>query len=266
MIRIRTLAARWPLLAAVAAAAAALATGACSETRPFERENTGPQARLSVPPGTERVREERGERARQDRGREYAENPDKTIDRIGRTTQPRGGMQYWLQVGAHRDEATSRAEWQRIQSAADAVFAVGHRIQRADLGTRGTFYRIQLGPFASAAEAAKFCAQLKARSIECFMALPEPAARTHPPGDTARTPPAPPPAAKPSEARTKPATVQPKPPAEKPKDTATAAPKKPETAPEKPEAKPETKPPPNASAEKPDVPISTAPGLPGVLD
>jgi hypothetical protein len=59
-------------------------------------------------------------------------------------------------------------------------------------------------------------------------------------------------------------------PPDKPGDPAAAAPKygngngdatgKPETKP------PQAKPPPNASAEKPAPPISTAPGLPGVLD
>ena len=223
-----------------------------------------PRQRASTPPEPRPPQRAEADTAKPDvtPGREYAETPD-------RPAQPRTGTgQYWLQLGAHRDEAISRAEWQKIQAAGAAALAnIGNRIQRADLGTRGVYYRIQVGPFASTAEAGQTCAQLKARSIDCFLAMPETAARTQPPGDTARIPTAPPPpAAKPSEARTKPATVQPKPPAEKPKDAASAPPKTPGTASEKPATKPEPKPPANSSAEKPDGPISTAPGLPGVLD
>jgi hypothetical protein len=203
---------------------------------------------------------------------QYAETPDRGVtrdaDRTTRTTQPRtGAWQYWVQLVSHRDEAMSRAELQRIQGAVGAMLAnVGNRIQRADLGARGTYYRVQVGPFASATQAGQLCAQLKARHIDCFLAPPEPAARTtQPPADTARTPATPPAQAKPTETKpAKPVTAQPKPPAEKPKDTVAAPPKKPDA--EKPVAKPEVKPPPRSSAEKPDLPTSTAPGLPGVLD
>jgi hypothetical protein len=204
-----------------------------------------------------------------DRPRQYAETPpERNPDRTPRTPPARAGAwQYWLQLVSHRDEAMSRTELQRIQGSVGALLAnVGNRIQRADLGTRGIYYRVQVGPFASATEAGQLCAQLKARQIDCFLATPEPAVRTTQPPATPpaqAAPPAQPPAqAKPTEPK-KPVTAQPKPPAEKPKDTAGATPKKPD---EKPAAKPETKPPPGSSAEKPDLPTHTAPGLPGVLD
>lgn len=212
----------------------------------------------------------------------------------------RGGFQFWIQVGSHKDEGIARAEWQKIQGAASTVVVnAGNRIQRADLGARGVYYRIQIGPFASQGEAGQLCAQLRARSIECFLAPPERATATvRPPEEApvkpAMTAPQPKPAAKPTEPKpvAKPADVRPvakpaepmpaakphdakplakpaeaKPaPAEKPREAA-AMPKKPEAeAPALPEQKPEAKPPRNASAEKPDAPLSTAPGLPGVLD
>ena len=219
---------------------------------------------------------------------QYAERPS------------RGGFNYWIQVGSHKDEGIARAEWQKIQGGAQAVLAnAGNRIQRADLGARGIYYRIQVGPFASQGEAGQFCAQLRARSIECFLAPPERAAASvrapeEAPAKPAMAAPQPKPAAKPSEPKpvAKPADVKPvakpaapspvvkqqdtkplakpadaKPaPAEKPREAA-AMPKKPEAeAPALPEQKPEAKPPRNDSAEKPDAPLSTAPGLPGVLD
>ena len=64
------------------------------------------------------------------------------------------------------DEA--RAEWQRLKKAqpellgkmtADAV--------RADLGSRGTWYKIEAGSFAQAAAAERVCRQLKERHLGC---------------------------------------------------------------------------------------------------
>jgi hypothetical protein len=212
----------------------------------------------------------------------------------------RGSYQFWIQVGSHKDEAIARAEWQKLQGAAQAVVAnAGNRIQRADLGARGVYYRIQIGPFASQGEAGQFCAQLKARAVDCFLAPPEPAtASVRPPAEAptkaapaapqpkpVAKPAEPKPMAKPAEAKpvakpadpkavAKPAETKPlakpaeaKPaPAEKPREAA-AAPKKPEAeAPALPDQKSEPRPPRNSSAEKPDAPLSTAPGLPGVLD
>lgn len=169
--------------------------------------------------------------------------PPPRTEQYAERTPPRAGLQYWVQIGAHKDEATSRAEWQKLQNATVNLFAnIGNRIQRADLGKRGIYYRIQLGPFASSGEAGRFCAELKTRQIDCFLAPPEAATAANPaqeaPRKAAPPAPAPKPVAKPAEA--KPAEPLPPP--------------------------PEQTPPPNASAEKPDAPLSTAPGLPGVLD
>jgi hypothetical protein len=256
--------------------------------------------------------------------------PEQYAERVGRP-----GYQYWIQVGAHKDESISRAEWAKIQNAAGPLAAnAGNRIQRADLGARGVYYRVQIGPFASPTEASQFCAQLKARSVDCFLAapevstastqtpekpappkvaapLPKPVAKPAEPKPVAKPaelkpvakpaetmPAEPKAAAKPTElkpvakpAETKPTELKP---VAKPVDTKPAEPRpvakpaetKPAAAPpltvpaEKKEAAmpkrpaeaatppplPEQKPTKTFSAEKPDAPISTAPGLPGVLD
>lgn len=213
---------------------------------------------------------------------------------------PGGAFQYWIQVGSHGGEDIARAQWQRIQGAAQAVApSAGNRIQRANLGARGVYYRVQIGPFVSQGEAGRTCAQLKARQIDCFLAPPERAAASvRPPEEAPRKamapapqpkqaakPADPKPMAKPAEMKpvakpaepkraaapmdakplAKPAAAKPAP-AEKPREAA-AVPKTPEAeAPALPEPKAEPKRPRNASAEKPDAPLSTAPGLPGVLD
>ena len=193
---------------------------------------------------------------------------DPRMQQFAERAAPRGGYQYWVQVGSYKDEATSRAEWERMRSTAESVLAnIGDGTQRADLGARGIYYRVQLGPFASPGEAGQFCAQLKAYHIDCFLAAPEAVTTSTPPVELPRktAPPVarPKPAAKPAEPKPVAKPAEPgMAPVEKPKDV-TAAPKAPE--PDTP-ALPDQRSPGNSSAEKPDAPMSTAPGLPGVLD
>jgi cell division protein FtsN len=42
-------------------------------------------------------------------------------------------------------------------------------IRRADLGTKGTYYRALVAPFASAEEAARMCSSLKAAGGSCLV-------------------------------------------------------------------------------------------------
>ena len=261
-----------------------------------------PPTRITPPQRAEAESPKTDVAAPPERPRQLAESPAPTRRETGRETrvEPRpvqyaekpghAGYEYWIQIGSNTDEAASRAQWEKMQSAAQSLFAnVGNRIQRADLGKRGVYYRVQVGPFASPGAAGQFCAQLKARQIDCFLAQPEVATASTRPPEAAPPPkraalPAPKPIAKPVETKpdapktlAKPAepkvtpkpvakqAAEPKPgaaPAEKPKEAA--------TAPKKPDADmpplPESRPPKNSSAEKPDAPISTAPGLPGVLD
>jgi hypothetical protein len=45
-------------------------------------------------------------------------------------------------------------------------------VQRADLGARGIYYRIQVGPIADAAAAEHDCAELKRRGEGCIVVKP----------------------------------------------------------------------------------------------
>ncbi len=247
---------------------------------------------LAQPSGVEPGQHAEVPAPRTDVGERRAPPTAQYAERAARAT-----YQFWIQVGSHKDEATARAEWQKIQGTVEATApSSGNRIQRADLGARGIYYRVQVGPFASAGEAGQLCARLKTRAVECFLAPPEPVtASVRPPVEPQPKPidlepqpkpvakppeppkpPEPKPAAKPPEAKTVAKPPEPKPaepkspakpteakpaPAEKPKDAA-AVPKQPATeAPALPDANP-----PRTPGPKPDAPISTTPGLPGVLD
>ncbi len=173
-----------------------------------------------------------------------AEEPSTRSDvEIGGKQPVRAARQhYWVQIGSHKDEVQGRAEWPKLQAAGgDALRDAPHRIVRADLGAKGVFYRIQVGPYGAPADAAALCAQLKARNLDCFLAIEAAVARPEP---VRPEPPKPAAVAKPE----KPA------PAARPEAIATPAPSRPETKPTPaPAAKSETKPEPATAPVPPKV-------------
>jgi cell division septation protein DedD len=75
-----------------------------------------------------------------------------------------------VQIAATKDEASARAEFARLQKAhADLLGNLSATLVKADLGDKGTFYRIQAGPIADKAQADKLCAQLKPLGIGCIV-------------------------------------------------------------------------------------------------
>lgn len=74
------------------------------------------------------------------------------------------------QVGAFGSEAEAKGVWSKMQSKHGA-FVAGKStdIERADLGPKGVFYRLRLGPFASSADAKTFCEGLKSRGQDCLV-------------------------------------------------------------------------------------------------
>ena len=78
-----------------------------------------------------------------------------------------------LQVGAFPSEALALEAWQNFQAEHPAI-ATGltQDIQTADLGDRGTWYRVRIGPFADGGTANAVCERLKAEGGSCFLATP----------------------------------------------------------------------------------------------
>jgi hypothetical protein len=84
-------------------------------------------------------------------------------------TPPPAGS-YVVQVSSRKSEAEAQADWQQLQARYATV--LGGRqatIRRADLGERGTFYRAQLGPFSTRAQASELCQSLKSAGGECVI-------------------------------------------------------------------------------------------------
>ncbi|HZS83994.1 MAG TPA: SPOR domain-containing protein [Stellaceae bacterium] len=80
---------------------------------------------------------------------------------------------YRLQLAALRSEEAARHEWEALRAAhRDLLGALEARWPRADLGARGTFYRVQAGPIADAAKAEQLCAELRHRNVACILVRP----------------------------------------------------------------------------------------------
>jgi outer membrane biosynthesis protein TonB len=78
-----------------------------------------------------------------------------------------------VQLGAARDEARAKAAAQRVQKAnGDLLGALSADIVRADLGAKGIFYRMRMGPLADRAAADDLCRKLKARKVGCLVIKP----------------------------------------------------------------------------------------------
>ncbi|MBN8959939.1 MAG: SPOR domain-containing protein [Rhizobiales bacterium] len=77
---------------------------------------------------------------------------------------------YVVQVSAQRSEADARASFKALQHKFPSSFG-SHTplIKRADLGSRGVYYRAMVGPFGTSEQAVQFCGNLKAAGGQCVV-------------------------------------------------------------------------------------------------
>lgn len=88
-------------------------------------------------------------------------------------TRPAAGGAFKVQIAATRSDADARSTWTRLQAAnRDLLGSLSLTVQRADLGERGIYYRVQAGGLADAPSAQSLCAELKTRKIECMVVRP----------------------------------------------------------------------------------------------
>ena len=79
-----------------------------------------------------------------------------------------------LQIGSYPTEASANAAWTSFQKKHVATLkGYGPDVKSADLGEKGTWYRLRVGPFADKATANAACAKLKEEGAPaCFTAAP----------------------------------------------------------------------------------------------
>ena len=71
-----------------------------------------------------------------------------------------------IQLGAYKSEAEAKAEWAKIQKKFSQLSGHAPIIVKADLGEKGTFYRLRAGGFA---DAKATCAALTAKGQACIL-------------------------------------------------------------------------------------------------
>jgi hypothetical protein len=77
----------------------------------------------------------------------------------------------FVQFSAQKSETAARSSYRRLQTKFSTILGkLDPNIQRADLGHKGVFYRVRVGPFALA-DAQKICGSYKAvGGSDCIIA------------------------------------------------------------------------------------------------
>ena len=75
----------------------------------------------------------------------------------------------YIQLAAVKSEAEASSQWAKFKAKNPELSALSMRTQKADLGAKGIFYRIQAGPL-SPANATTTCAAIKTRGGSCIIA------------------------------------------------------------------------------------------------
>lgn len=80
---------------------------------------------------------------------------------------------YRVQLGALRSEEEAAKAIAKLKSSnADLLGQVALTAQRADLGEKGTYYRVQSGPLGDQAAAKALCDSLRSRNVGCIVVRP----------------------------------------------------------------------------------------------
>jgi hypothetical protein len=78
-----------------------------------------------------------------------------------------------VQLAAVRTRAIAQKEWSRIKKKnADVLGKLSLSVMRADLGSKGTYYRLRAGPITSESKARALCKKLAARKVPCLVIRP----------------------------------------------------------------------------------------------
>ena len=80
---------------------------------------------------------------------------------------------YKVQIASVPSQEQAEKEWAKAKAAnSDLLGALTMSIQRADLGAKGIYYRVQAGPLADDAAAKALCGSLQPRKIGCLVVRP----------------------------------------------------------------------------------------------
>jgi len=76
---------------------------------------------------------------------------------------------YVLQIGSYKSQADAEAAWKSYKARhAGLLSGYSDNIQQADLGEKGTWYRLRIGGFSDKEVATALCDRLKADGGACI--------------------------------------------------------------------------------------------------
>lgn len=132
-------------------------TKAVSPIVPKELVKSEPEAEIEAEEEPEQEQEEKP----------IAEMPPKKAP----VTAAKSGHGARIQLGAYKSQGEANKNWDKISSKySDTLSNKDHFVLRVDLGDKGVFYRLQMGPFVSVKEANLFCQNLVKQGQQCFLA------------------------------------------------------------------------------------------------
>jgi cell division septation protein DedD len=77
---------------------------------------------------------------------------------------------YRVQIASVKSEREAKEEWTRLKSKYPVLLRrLSLTVVRADLGAKGVFYRLLIGPLLDKAAAIEFCQSAKKRRIACLI-------------------------------------------------------------------------------------------------
>jgi hypothetical protein len=83
---------------------------------------------------------------------------------------PAASGSYLVQVSSQKSEADAESAYRGIQSKYGTVLSgQPHQVRRADLGTKGVYYRAMVGPFGTREAAVQLCSSLKQAGGDCVV-------------------------------------------------------------------------------------------------
>lgn len=100
-----------------------------------------------------------------------AEDPG-AADAAAQTAAATSGA-FVVQIGAFKEDAEAAGQWQAFKKRnADLTGALKPDIKRVDLGGKGIWYRLRVGPFETKQNAVAFCEVLRTRGGQCNVTAP----------------------------------------------------------------------------------------------
>jgi sporulation related protein len=86
---------------------------------------------------------------------------------------PAPGGGYRVQLANSRSQAEAQDLWKQVSKSNGQLASAQHRIDKVDIGSFGTFYSLNIGPFANQAEGTKVCNALKRSGTDCSVVSPD---------------------------------------------------------------------------------------------